>query len=422
MSELRGHPEAPDPARGADQPRPDPAEFKTLESLAELRTDERKSYEPSDHAPPPRRDQPAETQTLHRPGLGALGTRIKQAINDRFGNGSEAEKSDATADDPREVHELQRPSFSKDYYTDLPRAGYDRCLVRDQENPVPLFDGPPSRSDVRQGQVGDCGVIATIGAVAGHRPDAIRNAIKQVGDGQYEVTLHKVTPATRTDPIARPTGDKVTYRLNDELPVNLEEPDAPPAGAVPERCAWPALLEKATAGQDQGWGGMRQAAWDNVWMSGTRQDVDQERQRKNRGPAPADAPDGYDRLNIGSTPHMQADLLAELTGEEAEVRRLPTLYRGDDALLDEFRDLLDDDKPILIGSRGARYDSELAPFANFSYGHAYEIVDVQDGKIQLRNPWGDHKAPPAITATEFWEYFREYYSDGSRGGNYTTLR
>lgn len=421
MSELRGQPDAPDPGQSADRPRPEPAEFKHLESLAELRTGERKSYDPSDHAPPPRGDLPTETQTFERPGLMAMGNRIKQAITDRFGSTSDAEKL-ATPDDPREVHEIQRPSFSKDYYTDLPRATYDRWLVRDQENPVPLFDGPPTRSDVRQGLVGDCGVLATIGSVAGHRPDAIRNAIKPVGDGQYEVTLHKITPASHADPVARPTGDKVTYRLNDELPVNLDEPDAPPAGAVPERCAWPALLEKATAGQDQGWGGTRQAAWDNMWTSGARHGVDKERQGTNDGPAPADAPNGYDRLNIGSTPHMRADLLTELTGEEAEVRRIPSVHRGDDALLDEFRDLLADDKPILIGSRSQKYDSELAPFANFAYGHAYEVVDVRDDKIHLRNPWGDHRTPPQIDASAFWEYFREYYPDGSRGGNYTTLK
>ncbi|MBM7783338.1 calpain family cysteine peptidase [Tenggerimyces flavus] len=420
MSELRGHPDSPDPSPGADRPRPESAEFKQLESLAELRTGERKSYEPSDHAPPPRRDLPTETQTFERPGLMAMGNRIKQAITDRFGGGSDAEKL-AEADDPREVHEIQRPPYTKNYYTDLPNTVYDRYLVRDAKSPIPLFDGPASRDDVRQGTVGDCGVLATLGAVAGHRPELIRDAVSQVGERTYEVTLHRVSPATPGDPVARPTGDTVTYRVNDELPVRLDRSGAPPAAAKPEICAWPALVEKALAGQDQTWGPVRQMLWNQDWAMGARDGVDKQRLKAHEGPAPNDPPTGYDRLNVGSTSLMRADLLTELTGEEAEVRPIPSIHNGEQALLDEFRDQLDDGKPVLVGSRGDK-SNEPIPFAGHEFGHVYEVTDVSDGKIKLRNPWGDDFSPDPMDVKTFCEYFRNIYPDGSRGGFYTTLK
>jgi hypothetical protein len=33
---------------------------------------------------------------------------------------------------------------------------------------------------------------------------------------------------------------------------------------------------------------------------------------------------GYNRLDVGSTAHQRADLLAKLTGQAAEVRRIPS--------------------------------------------------------------------------------------------------
>ena len=94
-------------------------------------------------------------------------------------------------------------------------------------NPVPVFDGPPTRDQAVQGDVGDCGIVAALGSVAEHRPEAIKDAIKPAGDGEYEITLHEITEATPADPVARPTGDVKTYRVNDVLPVNTDEPSRP---------------------------------------------------------------------------------------------------------------------------------------------------------------------------------------------------
>jgi hypothetical protein len=107
-----------------------------------------------------------------------------------------AQAEDRPLERTDEPYEVKRPEIVRDYYPEIPPTAQDRYFVRDQLNPVPLVDGDPSRDQVIQGQVGDCGVVATIGAVAAHRPEAIRNAIEQIGEGMYEITLHEIAEAT----------------------------------------------------------------------------------------------------------------------------------------------------------------------------------------------------------------------------------
>ncbi|WUS97729.1 hypothetical protein OHA46_14040 [Streptomyces sp. NBC_00708] len=46
---------------------------------------------------------------------------------------------------------------------------------------IPLFDGSPTREQTKQGIIGDCGVISTLGAVAGHLPEAISHCVRENG-------------------------------------------------------------------------------------------------------------------------------------------------------------------------------------------------------------------------------------------------
>src|SRR5690606_7672808 len=108
---------------------------------------------------------------------------------------------------------------------------------------------------------------------------------------------------------------------------------------------------------------------------------------------------------------------------------MPNEQQGEQALLDEFRDRLADGKPILVGTR-PRVQGESNPYRGqgvFSFSHAYEVVEVGNNKIQLRNPWGPDELgnssdPPPMDVHTFWEYFRNYNPDGSRTGYYSTLR
>jgi hypothetical protein len=316
-------------------------------------------------------------------------------------------------------YEVESPQIVRDYYTNIPPTEQDRYLTRDQSDPIPLFDGPPTRDQVVQNDIGDCGIVATLGAVAAHRPDAIRDAIEQVGDGEYEITLHEITEATPAEPVARPTGDVKTYRLNDELAVRTDDASQPLVGVGADSCGWAALLEKVIAAEDQTWDTSKRGDWDQAWTTQHKFAVDQDRANAGLDPSPHESPMGYNRLDIGSTAYQRADLLTKLTGEEAEVRHVPDERQGRQALLDEFQDRLSAGKPVLVGTRG-RLPGERLPDGIIG-GHAYEVTKVENSQIHIRNPWGTlHPAP--MDASTFWEYYREYHHDGSRHGHYATLK
>jgi hypothetical protein len=69
-------------------------------------------------------------------------------------------------------YEVKAPQMVCDYYPNIPRTVQDRYLARDQSNPVPTFDGSPTRDQVVQGAVGDCSIVAAIGSVAEHQGES----------------------------------------------------------------------------------------------------------------------------------------------------------------------------------------------------------------------------------------------------------
>jgi len=269
--------------------------------------------------------------------------------------------------------------------------------------------------------------VALLGAVAGHRPETVRNAITQVGDGQYKVRLHDAGWATPDSPIACPTGDTITYSLDDRFPRALGDPRRPLIGVQARTSLWPALLEKTIAAQDQAWNSEQHNSWDQAW-SAKKPLVDAERRKHGLPPSPDEAPKGYDRLDMGTDHYQRADLLAALTGEEAEVRPIPDERQGEQALLYEFCVRLAARKPILVETR-RNLPGEREPFPRhtFAFGHVYEVVRIDHDRIYLRNPWGEDawgrpSDPPPMDAPTFWEYCRDYNADGSRTGLYSTLR
>jgi hypothetical protein len=51
-------------------------------------------------------------------------------------------------------------------------------------------------ADLRQGALGDCFLVATVGSMAAHRPAELNQLIKPTADGNYQVTLPGVAPFT----------------------------------------------------------------------------------------------------------------------------------------------------------------------------------------------------------------------------------
>jgi hypothetical protein len=284
-----------------------------------------------------------------------------------------------------------------------PASGYGPPPDRPDGTAIPCFDGPPTREQTAQGRLGDCGVVATMGAIAGHRPEAIKECIRQNDDGTYAVRLHEtryMPEKSRTEP----TGEMITLTVTKDLPMRDDQLGTV-AFANPAKTGvmWSPVLEKALAGVDQTWSGGRHAEWKRMW--------DAIRVHKEVPETPAY---GYGRLGQGSNPGDRAEMLTQVTGEPAIVQRFPSAMpeaglAAESLLAANFRHLLDQNKPILVGTRPLRDDEARLPHLLVN-SHVYEVVVVTDeNKIQVRNPW-NRRHPELMTPKQFMDNFQPYYT------------
>lgn len=244
-------------------------------------------------------------------------------------------------------------------------------------NPVdyPLM-GPdgPKREDVRQKEIGDCWVMAPMGAVAGRVPDAIRNAIKDNGDGTYKISLHH-TRQDRATEDQIPTGKKLEMTVTRPVPVwhaerfdPTQKPAVMEVGSAqrPVEVRWAAMLEKGFAGLDE---------------FSTREDPDR--------------PTGYKRLDRGGSPWDTAKVLAQLTGERAGVVKLPMDEGQEKVAAQMLRGQVEANLPTTVATRAGWANEE--PKHRLRPNHAYEVVAVTDqGYVQLHNPWGRKRDQPKL--------------------------
>lgn len=441
VEELRGRPEVPEtdrpreadaPARDRDRPRmahleigageaPPPG---AAERLAEFKRQYKEQLAPADRdavrlpdelaglrdGPVDRPIGPDPKDPGHLVEVPDGDDRVR-----REGAPDAAGRSDAPDEaKPR----IDRPESNDPYKPGWQANAYDaNALTGPDGRAKPLFDGRPKREDTRQGDFGDCGIIATIGSVAGTAPDKISNAMKDNRDGTYDVTLHETTPAW-PDGLAEPTGRTVTYTVTGDLPVHVS--DGRIAGAKADRAAWPALMEKAIAGSDRTWTPEQKAEWEQRW-SDQKAALDFDRAKTGKPPHPdGPAPTGYQRLSQGSDAYDRADVLAALTGRQAEVRAIPD--NNADMISEIFGKKLAYDKPVLVGSRPVDYSSGERRLSNrVEPTHAYEVTGLtSDGRVELRNPWNKWHPEP-LTPDQFRDLFSQKRPDGARAGVYTSL-
>lgn len=259
----------------------------------------------------------------------------------------------------RDVHEtdrrrgmVDRPAVRDPFDGNSPDR-YADLLSRPDGSRMPCFDGPPQREQTSQGRLRDCGVIAALGAVAGHRPDDITARVRARPDGNYQVTLSEAMPV-RTGAV--PTGRHVELTVTGELPARSDRPDVPAAAGTDSGAAWGPVLEKALAGVDQAWPPERSQHWRDDWASICAQDEADKVENPRSGPAP----DGYVRLNQGSEPWDRAEILTQLTGARAEVREFPA-GRDEWAINRIIRTQLAAGKPVLVDSRSRERDERTLP-------------------------------------------------------------
>lgn len=182
----------------------------------------------------------------------------------------------------------------------------------------------------------------------------------------------------------------IELSVTPDLPVDNETAGQPVFAKAEGGAAWSPVLEKAVAGVDQTWTASRRDDWAESWAGLCELDAADEKVGNPRSGPP---PDGYVRLNQGSTSWDRAELLTQLTGKEAVVRSFP--HRDGDVARVLTRQLRDR-KPVLAASRSECYEDERLPH-DLQAVHAYEVVGVEAGKIVLRNPWNeDHPEPMTL--------------------------
>ena len=131
------------------------------------------------------------------------------------------------------------------YGGDLPNTEYKGKVYPYAEFKGNLFVNGPSYSDVRQGGLGDCGMIAAFGALAFSSPEAIKNMFIDNKDNTWTVRFS-----------SQQTGLKDFVTVNRFLPVNTNgnvrfaSSPLPNGGWMrasnPQNELWVALAEKAT--------------------------------------------------------------------------------------------------------------------------------------------------------------------------------
>jgi hypothetical protein len=196
----------------------------------------------------------------------------------------------------------------------------------------------------------------------------------------------------------------IELTVTQDLPVFEERPDLS-AVASADEVAWVPVLEKAVAGLDQAWTMGRRMDWVDCWHEMCEADA---ADSNLRNPRTGPAPDGYVRLNQGSTSWERAELLTQLTGKESVVRERPNDPKQ---LLAVFARQLREGKPILVASRPRANENERLPH-NLEPGHVYEVVAVTNEGVALRNPW-NRKHPEILSSSGFIMNMK---------AEYTTLR
>lgn len=226
-------------------------------------------------------------------------------------------------------------------------------------------------NDIRQGLVGDCFLLASLGGIANKQPDVLENAIQDNKDGTYTVRFYEKI-------MGAPFPVYVT--VNNLLPVdkngNLTYAKQGDNGEL-----WPAVVEKAWA-QHNG---------------------------------------GYDKIDGGNP----GEMLEALTGK-------PSIeQRADQVSLDQIATQLDNGGAVIFNtyedkkldfwmfkldipdqtnvdlkyvdldnlSRGVSAQGKLVP----NHAFVVESVNKSAGTVSILNPWGSAFPPIVLTEEEFQE-------------------
>jgi hypothetical protein len=205
--------------------------------------------------------------------------------------------------------------------------------------------------DVSQGGLGDCYLMASIGAIARNNPQAIRNMIRENHDPSGNVVSYTVRLHEEKSWLSRLFGGSQFKARDITVDATFPQTRANPGdtGGDGAQELWPMILEKAFA-----------------QMKG-----------------------GYDEIGDGGWPEKA---LEALTGRNAN------RHDADDLRFDQVAGALGRGQHVVFDTAGDA--KKLAAAYGLVTSHAYtlESVRVDDqgkGWVQLYNPWG-YNHPPEI--------------------------
>ena len=222
----------------------------------------------------------------------------------------------------------------------------------------------PRAKDVRQGDLGDCFLLANLASLAHHHPNKIRQMIYDNQDGTYSVRFYRRRSGGNFKP-EWITVDGKLPRVFDLNPLNLgwrKEIYAQAKDSDLDRKEeiWVALIEKAFAIFDDKYG---------------------------ISDSPNEFLEGYDGID-GGRPDTA---LEALVGHRSKAVRL---FHFNDAELWRLLKHADKGACITAGSRGMSDDEFAAD--GIPANHLYSVLGTEedDGQryVLLRNPWG-HTEP-----------------------------
>jgi hypothetical protein len=222
-----------------------------------------------------------------------------------------------------------------------PAASSDQIGELEPVSAQLFTNGGPHYTDVDQGRLNDCWLMASLAALAYKDPEVLEEMIDPVGDGTFNVTFQQssIDPDT-AETVYRP----VTINVKPDFYVDAGDGKTPlyadPAGGGKTPALWTSLIEKAYA----------------QWKG------------------------GYDGLQGG----VAADAMEAITGEDANT----IAFDGStdlDQLYTTIRGAIWNGSPVVAATADTTDGSVVQE-------HGYMVIDAwdQDGKkyVGLYNPYG----------------------------------
>jgi hypothetical protein len=209
-------------------------------------------------------------------------------------------------------------------------------------NPVAggkLFVDGVSHDDVVQGSIANCYMVAAFSSVAQADPKAIENAIKDNGDGTYDVRFFESTG------YGRPMKE-VTVTVDGDMPM-LDGASQGKYGKTREKSElWVGVMEKAYA----------------QWKG------------------------GYEVIGNGG---RSTEVFTAITGKSTS--QSMTSYTPADQLFKAIQTATEAHKPITAGTHGKDSGVDYNGTGVYAW-HAYSVMGATEEAgqkyVQLRNPWG----------------------------------